>query len=308
MIREQVITNFTKLTNFPMTEFLAEAKTFFSEDVNEIVNFFKGHSNFLDKQKVKRLNSLAEKAIIITNFFYEKKGVMKTVDYWELLDTVEEIKSKLQYYQNISKYLRSSIVKGVSRSGVVFDYTMNDQDTLESISKDFIGEKDHENDWTQHALDNDLKEQDWDIEGGEKLKLRKQLFQSNLVTSIIDNTIGEKIYGKDIKRLIELKDNDLVVLNYRETVNQTVDTLSVLKKGDIPEFPDLGIDPSLYTGENYSQLNFISISRELKRIFSSDDLFKDFEIVDIRHEEGDVFIEYKVNTKYEMTIIKNITL
>lgn len=308
MIKEQVITNFTKLTNFPMAEFLTESKIFFTEDVNEIVNFFKGYTNFLDKQKVKKLNSLSEKSIVITNFFYEKKGVMNTVDYWELLDTIEEIKSKLQYYQNISKFLRSSVINGVSRSGVVFDYTMNNQDTLEGISKDFIGEDDYENDWTKHALDNDLKEEDWDIEGGENLKLRKQLFQRDLVTSMIDNTIGERIYGKDIKRLFELKDDDLVVLDYKETVQQTVDTLSVLKKGDIPEFPDLGIDSSLYKGTNYSQLNFVSIGRELKRIFSSDDLFKDFEVIDIRHEQGDVFIEYKVDTKHEMTIIKNIAI
>jgi len=308
MIKPKVIQNFIDLTNYPLGEFLVESKRFFKEDVNDIVLFFRGYVNFIDKQKVKKLNQLAENSLIITNFFYEKKGVMNTVDYWELLDKVEDIRGKLQYYQNISKYLRSSLINGISRSGVVFDYTMNDQETLEGITKDFIEEEAYENRWVDQALDNDLKENDWDIEGGKNLKLRKQLFQRNLVTSMIDNTVGERIYGKDIKRLIELKDGDLVVLGYKETVQQTVDTLSILKKGDIPEFPNLGLDGSLYKGENYSQLNFKSIARELKRIFSSDDLFKDFEVIDIRHEEGDVFIEYRVNTKFDLVIIRNITL
>ncbi len=306
MISKKVIEKFQNLTGYGLAQYLQDTNKFFKDDVSEIVNFFSGRNNFLDKERVKELNRLAEHALIITDFFYYKKGVMNTVDYWELLEGIETIKTKLNYFQNISKYLRSSIINGVTRAGVVFDYTLKSGETLEQASKNFLEENDYENEWTRSAIENDLKEIDWDIKGSTSLKLRKQLFQTNLVTSMIDNTIGERIYGRDIKRLLTFQDNDLEVLGYRETVEQTTDILSTLSKNDIPEFPNLGLNANLYKGQNYSQLNYKSIARELKRTFASDDLFKDFEIKDIKFEEGDIFIEYKIDTKYELTIIKNI--
>lgn len=308
MISSAVIEKFIKLTNYPMDKFLVETESFFKSDLPTIVNFFKGYSNTLDKKKIENLNKLTENAIIITNLFHQKKGVMKTVDFWELLNRIEDIKSKLKYSQNISKYLRSSIVSKANKAGFAFDYTLSNQQTLESVTDGILEEGDYDNSWANQALDNDLKEQDWDINGGKNLILRKQIFQSNLVTTMIDNTIGERIYGRDIKKLLEYKDDDLLVLGYKETVYQTADILSKLTKGDIPEFKSIGLDLELYKGNNFSQLNYPSITRELQRNFATDDLFKDFEIKNIRYEEGEIFVEYQVDTKYELVIIENVSL
>ncbi len=304
----ETIERFTSLTRYPLTEFLTEARDFFRNDLAGIVSFFKGDINFLDKEKVNRLNRLAENSIIVTNLFFEKRGILQTVDYWDLLDRVEDIKTRLQYSQNISKYLRSSILDGTNRSGFVFDYVLSNQQTLEDATDVILEETNFENSWSNQAIENDLQEIDWDIDGGKNLKLRKQLFQANLVTSMIDNTIGERIYGRDIKRLFEYENDDLRVLGYKETVFQTVDILGGLKKGDIPEFKNIGMESDIYTGANVSQLNYPSIVREMRKLFETDDLFSDFSIRDIRYENGDVSIEYEVNTKFELTIIRNASL
>jgi hypothetical protein len=57
-----------------------------------------------------------------------------------------------------------------------------------------------------------------------------------------------------------------------------------------------------------SQLNFPSIVRELKRNFKTDDLFENFEIKNFKIQDGDIHIEYKVDTKYDLVIIKNVTI
>jgi hypothetical protein len=308
MITNKILSDFKRKTNYPLGDFFIEAKLFFEKDYNNFVLFFSGKTNLLDKTSIKRLNKLSEQSLVISNLFLYKKNLMKTIDYWELLEGFENIKTKLETTINISKYSRSSVIANQSKSGFAFDYNLVSEQTLENVSRTILKESSFENDWINIAMDNDLKEIDYDISGGNPIKLRKKLLQANLVTSMIDNTIGEKIYGRDIKRFFSYKDDDLESLGYKETAFQTSEILSQLENGDIPEFPELGLNPQFYKGVNTSQLNYPSIIREIKRNFSTDDLFVGFEIKSIKLDHDDIQIEYKVETKYELVIIKNITI
>lgn len=308
MVNKIVFDKFKDITQYPIDIYFLEAREFFQKDYPAMVSFFSGRTNMLDKSHITRLNKLTEQSMVIANLFYLKKRLMGTVDFWELLDSFEEVKTKLWTAMNISKYLRSSILANKSKAGFVFPYDLKPEQTLENISRMVLQETDFENSWTDIALENDLKEIDYDVLEGKHLNLRKRLFQADLVTSMIDNTIGERIYGKDIKRLFKFANNDLEVLGYKDTVFQTVEILSGLERGDVPEFPELGINSQFYKGVNMSQMNYPSVVREMKRNFASDNLFRDFEIKSFKLEEGDIYIEYKVNTKYDLVIIKNTTI
>lgn len=301
------IEEFQEKTKFPLANFLVDSNQFFTSDFPHIVNFYNGNSKTLDRSHIKKLNTLSEQASYILQYFKERKQAFNTVDYWELLDMIEDIKIKFNTSKNISKYLRSSIVDGTDKAGFVYDARMSRNETLEDISFNQL-QKSGENDWLDIAFENDLKEVDYDVQGGTQLKLRKQLFQSNLVTSMIDNTIGEKIYGKDIKKSFQYKDDDLETLGYKDTVYQSVEILAKLSKGDIPEYRSLGLRKNIYKGSNFSRLNYSSIVREMNKNFASDDLFTDFVVKELRYEQGDVYIEYQVNTKYDLVVIKNIYL
>lgn len=305
---ENTIEIFQNKTNFPLADFLVEANSFFSNEFNDIVNFYSGNKNTLDRSQIKKLNSLSEKAIYLQRIFRDNKNKFNTVDFWELLDIIEDIKVKLSTSQNMSKYLRSTINNSVDKkNGFVFDTILENQETLEDINLKKL-KNTYEEDWFDIALENDLKEIDWDISGGKELKLRKKIFQSDLVTSMIDNTVGEKIYGRDIKKKLTFEDDDLKSLDYKETVNQTVEILASLNKGDIPEYREIGIPIGLYKGSNFSRLNYSSIVRELNKNFSTDDLFSNFNVLEMEYKEGDLYIKYEVNTKYELVIIKNIRI
>lgn len=300
--------NFYKLTNYKVNFFVADVLDFFKKDFPQIVEFYKGNAKFIDKKRIKKLNSLTEESIKVTSIFKDYKNIMGTVDYWELLVLIEELKSKLKYGQNISKYLRSSLIKEKVQSGYAFNHDMTVEQTLENVSKNILDKNDFNNQWVEIAIENDLREVDWDIDGGTKLELRDNSFQANLVTSMIDNTIGDRIYGKDLKKLLEFEDDDLLVLGYKETVFQTVDILSRLAKNDIPEFPSMGLNASVWKGTNISRLNFPLIARELRAVFNTDDLFQNFKIRKIEYKEGDLFIEYEVNTKRDLVIINSVTI
>ena len=305
---ENTIEIFQNKTKFPLADFLVEANSFFSNEFNDIVNFYNGNKNTLDRSQIKKLNSLSEKALYLQRIFRDNKSKFNTVDFWELLDIIEDIKVKLSTSQNMSKYLRSTINNSLDKNnGFVFDTVLENQETLEDVNLKKL-KNTYEEDWFDIALENDLKEIDWDISGGKELKLRKKIFQSDLVTSMIDNTVGEKIYGRDIKKKLTFENDDLKSLDYKETVNQTVEILASLNKGDIPEYREIGIPIGLYKGSNFSRLNYSSIVRELNKNFSTDDLFSNFNVLEMEYKEGDLYIKYEVNTKYELVIIKNIRI
>jgi len=308
MVDSKVILKFKKVANYPIDQFLIESKSFFEVDFPKMVDFFGGKADFLDKKHLKKLKDLLNESAKLENIFILRKKLMTTSDFWELLDLFEDVKTKLETANNISKYLRSSIIANKNKAGLVVDYTLASEQTLENVSRTFLNQNSFENDWTNIAIENNLKEVDYDIKGDTTVKVRRRVFQNDLVTSMIDNTIGEKIYGKDIYKVFTYEENDLKSLGYKETAFQSTDILAELEKGDIPEFPGIGLNMSFYKGINLSQLNYPSITRELKNNFSTDDLFKDFEIKSLKTMEDNILIEFKVSTKYELVLIKNVAI
>lgn len=304
MINEKTIKKFNSISGYDITNFFFSSQRFFKIGYPVIEKFYNGDLKFIDKKYFVGLDNLEKESNKIINIFKEKKRLMTTVDFWELIEMCEVIRTSLQRTQKLSKYLRSSIVKGKINRGFVFQYTMSAGETMEDVARNIIKTSDFQNYAQDIALDNDLREVDWDIDGGTVLELKDDSFQNDLVTSMLDNTVGERIYGMDVNRLMTIYDSDLDILGYKETVYQTVDILSQLSKSDIPEFPSLGLDGNIYKGINYSQLNYPSIVREMNKSFSTDDLFIDFQVTNISHEEGDLFVDFQVDTKYNLLVIK----
>lgn len=308
MINNALIQKFNKISGYDINTFFQASIRFFQVGYPKIEQFYNGNVKFIDKKYFVGLDNLERESLKVTSIFKEKKELMKTVDFWELLDAAEDIRTALQRTQKLSKYLRSSIVKGKVSRGFVFQYIMSAGETLEDVSRNVLRDSDFQNNAQSIALENDLREVDWDISGGTNLSLTNDVFQNDLVTSMIDNTIGEKIYGLDLNKHLNFVDDDLDVLGYEETAHQSVLIMSTLSKGDIPEFPYMGINGNVYKGVNFSQMNYPSIVREMTRVFSTDDLFIDFKVTELSHVNGDLYINFEVNTKYNLLIIKSVTL
>lgn len=308
MITVDQFLEFEKKTNFPIIVLLSETKTFLRLNYPKIVDFYKGDSKSIDKENFEKLSDLISRTEKCIEIFNNNKKVFDGSQYWEILVSLEDLKLRFYTITNLSKFLRSSIIKTSTKSGYLVSVTLQDGQTLEDVSDRVLNDEDYDNNWVDIAMNNDLKEQDWDISGGKEILVRKRVFQSDLVTTFVDNTIGNKIYGRDFNSKIEFFEDDLLTLNEEETLNQSVETLSRLTKNDIPEERSIGMNSDIYKGTNYSQLNFPTIAKDLKKTFRSDDLFEDITILDISHEDGDIFIKFEVGTKIGDVLIKNITL
>jgi len=296
MFTQDTLDNFKKITGINVNNLLSNFVYFVNNSYPNIVDYYAGRLSQPDQDSFNLLNKLTidfDNTILI---FDINKRRFKTIDYWDLLDNLEDIKIKLSTITNISKYLRSSIAKGNYNTGVVYEQTLNYNQTLENVST-VLGSESPQNDWVNIALNNDLKEESYNTNGGNMLSITFDR-NPNLLSmdSVIDNIVGEKMYGKDIYKNIGFENDDLKVLSYIDTVKQAIDTKINLKKGDVPEFPDDGY--SNIVGSDIGAIQFPVLFRQLADVFAKDDSLTGFTLKNVNINKDTVLLDFEVNTRY----------
>ena len=297
MFNSNTILNFEKLTKFPLVKYFDDVDIFFKIGFVNISNFYSGRIDKINTKYVDDLFELIKRSSSLSEVFKNNKNKLQTVDYWELIEYIEEIRSKLYTAKNIDKYLRSSRSDNGFNSGYKHNYVLDNSETFEDISLNVLGDKDYDNSWSKIALDNDLKENQYNTSGNKNITIYKEMLVVGLVTSVVDNMQDKKIYGKDIKNKFKYDNDDLVVLNYDDTLTQTINIYSNLSTGDIPQFRSLGINKKLYVGSNVGEFSYSSVIRDFKKTFLNDDLFKEVNVTLIKLEQDNFYFEYNVLTK-----------
>jgi len=293
--RQISIDEFEKITQFKLSQYLIRVNLFFSNDYIKISNWFSGKLSNPPAQSFKNLRRLIYESDVISQLTTENKNRFNKTYFWDLLENLDDIKEQILKASKLSKYMRSAITNTGYSDGLEIEYTTNKYDTLESIQRKEVSYDDFDNQWIKIAMRNDLKEEQYDTEGGESLRLPTTV--GNLfLESVVDNLIDDRMYGADFNRKITFKDDDIEVLSYKETAIQAVEILVSVRKGSVPEFPELGITEELVVGTNASSLAFPIIQRQLNQLFSTDDTLLDFSVVNTAFVDDAVFITFSVNT------------
>lgn len=298
----QAAIKFQELTRYDLSKFINDCSVFLKSGYTQISDFYAGRTSRIKTEVTNEHKRLLLESDYVIMQFGNNSQKLESSEFWHLLEFCENVRSKLQTIDNLSRYLRSSRTDTKFSQGFAHPYTVSDQQTLENISDNVLLDTNEEDDWVDIAQKNDLKETDWDIDGGTNITLYREKFKSNFVTSVIDNMVGEKIYGMDIDRNITFEGDDLKVLGYHETVYQAVDILSNVRRGEIPEFKNLGVNASMFVGSNISAFSYDAIVRQLSTSFNTDDLFINFKITKMEIVQDSFHITFEVNTKYKLLV------
>ena len=117
----------------------------------------------------------------------------------------------------------------------------------------------------------------------------------------------ENLYGKDIKKKIEILDGDIATLYGEESLLQTIDTIFSTNKGSIIEFPEDGFDSNLI-GSNTNVFNYTSLFRNLMNMLQKDDRFQTIELIDINKQDDYVSMQIQLKTKLGNLFQQSIVL
>jgi hypothetical protein len=295
--------NFYRITGYNLESFFKRFADFISENSGSVINYYSGGS--LDNSSFSELEYLSKESKKISPLFERYGQNFTFLGYWELLDQFTEIQTSIYTFENMSRWMRSSRLNRFD-SGVKIDRKIRQGETVELIAEE-SGYISPQNDWVNVSIDNQLVEEEYTADGGKVISV---VFQNNAnfnIDNIIDSLVGKNILGKDIKRKISFINNDLDVVVYEDSIEQTLNTILGTVKGSIPEFKDDGVDSEM-VGTNINTIQYPSMFRSLLSMFQKDGRWTEISLLDVKREDDNAFMKLECKTILQDSIITNISV
>lgn len=301
---------FEEKTKYPLSDFFNKYTEFISNDYIDLVGYYKGDSVENPVSLFNNLNSLIQEYSKLNDIVQINRDIFNTTAYWDLIDLIDNTGIEIKTLTKLSKWLRSSITNSRYLEDTETKYVLGQNENLEGLAKR-MGYNDEQKVWLDLAQRNDIKEEDYNFEGGNILMLVVKSFSDNIyINSVVDNLTGEKVYGLDLSKKLSFNadEEDLNILDYKETILQAANILINLSKGSVPEFPSDGIQTDLIIGNNIGSVTYPTIFRQLYSTFAKDDTFKQLGIEAITQQVDGITIGLLIKTKLNEIFTENINL
>lgn len=306
-LTKDILDEFKKITGTDVGLFFSNAIAFFTVDYNRIVAYYSGSRVVVDKGVFDNFDNLRKDCSNIFAIFHSLNKSLNNLKWWTVLEFVEQIDSRLNTLEVINKWSRSSL-KNVGYSPFYqVDYLTKQNQTLERVVKDILNDEDQD-DWYDLAISNNLREEDYTLSGGTDLKLNLPIINNGIqVDSVVAVMVGKAIYGNDVYKKIQFDtvNNDLTVLNYDDTIVQSVNILAFLKMNDNPAAPNDGLQREVAVGGTRAIMNFPVIQRQMAATFATDDTLKNFTITSMSVDQDGLLINFEVTTRLNEIVPNN---
>lgn len=298
-----IFDDFKNITNYDIENFLNNYVSFIENEYNDIDAFFIGKRNDLDRVSVSVFKNIKSECEIILSLFSLYKESFKKGEFIDLLINIEDINERLTSIDNLPRWYRTNISVSNYSNTVNLDYILGQNQTIESLIALYNGT---ETDFNKISVNNNAIEEN--VIDGFRVNLQLKKTTLNSIESVIDSLNNESIYGLDLDRNIELIDNDLLNLNYKNTIVQLIDILMGLKINDNPEYPEDGINPSILIGNPIKTINSPIILRQINSVFNQEDVIKSISLKEITSQQDAAFYSFTVETKLGETFTQQLTL
>ena len=294
--------NFQNITKFDLRQYFIDYRDFLTNDFPDVSNYYAGKTETIDAAKIKRLKDLITRSRNLLQQFSTFATKFSNVGFWELQQYCQDLNETIERITKLPKYNRVSKSPRGYKPYIQASYSVGGMRTMEDVARE-IGETTTE---SELILNNDLEEENYDIDKLSNINALVNNTSGVVVDTILETPVGNRVYGRDIQRKIEIEGNDLKIVEWEDNVEQKVEILLMLEQGDIPEMPNLG--RAVIEGSNYRDYNYTELLTDLRNVFYQDDLFAYLGITDVSYKDGDISVNVEVNTKYIYSTTKTITL
>ena len=296
----QICNEFQNITKFDLLSFFTQYRDFLQNEFSYLDNYYAGKTETIDISIVKNFNNLLLSSHTLIKTFSTFSSKLGSVGYWELLQYCQNLNDTLERITKLPKYHRTSKSPRGYKPFIQVESSVGSYRTMQDVADDIGGLTDIE-----LILNNDLEERDYDIVEMSPVNALVDNSTAIVVTTILEPPVGERVYGKDINRKITFTNNDLQIVKYKENVEQKIEILLGMIKGETPEYPTLGFNAP---GQSYNAYSYPELIKDLKYNFSIDDLFDSVEIESIEFKNGDITMTCSIKTKYIYTTTRALKL
>lgn len=236
------------------------------------------------------LDDLVARYREITKRIGLRRDRLQGLQIFEIVDQIENVRSVLRSFDNYSRWMKSSFVKGRFTDSAEIIYVLKQNQTIENLALS-AGYSSGEDGFLDLTYRNKIRERDYDLNGGLTFKFAYQNEQRIQLDTVIDNMTGDNLMGKDINKKLQLIDDDLLYLSPQDTFIQTCEIFTALTKNSNPEFPVQGFNKESLTNRNGLNNMLPIFVRQMYSIVSSDDTVASFSIKSVSIENDALRIE-----------------
>jgi hypothetical protein len=292
---KNTLDDFQSITGFDVSQYYSDFTSFMQSDYNYLVDYFSGTTTTIQASSFKSLQDLLKRKDNLFSLFTHAKNRLNNLKYWDLLSQIEDIDSTLMTVNSISKWLRSPKTNTSYSSSIEVNIGLRQGNTLEKFNQNVLKSENYQNDWIKTKLRNNLREEDYDLDGGNLLAVTFSTSGQLFINSVVDNINGDNILGIDIAQKLQFVNDDLLALSYIDTYKQSILILSSLQVGDDPYDASKGIDKNA-AGNNVATLSIPVILRQMSANFSTDDTIKSFLVTSISRQSDGIYIIFVVTS------------
>ena len=294
---------FQEITKFDLYSYFQDYADFMQNQYPDVRAYFAGTNESVNAAYMERLSSLSRRGDDLMKMFDAFGPKLGNVGYWELEVYCQDLNDTIKKIEILPKFLRTSKTPRGYKPFVQLDFNVGGLKDFKDIASQL-----NSDDITEESLilGNDFEESDYEIDTLKKAKTFYQNTRNVVVKTILEEPVGNKVYGRDILRKITFEDNDLKVVEYEDNVLQKVDILCELVQGDVPEFPTLGRRKT--AGEDWGNYSYPELVRDLQATFMQDDLIDIVTVDNIMVENSDIFMTLNIQTKYVYSQKQTITI
>jgi hypothetical protein len=304
---ETIIIEFEKVTKYPLTQFLTEYRDFMLNSYPAVNRYFSGETESIDNSHLVILKNLTSKCKDILAQFKNFANKFSTCGYWELMDYIDDLNNTIEKINKLPKFRRTSLTKRGYRPYIQVSGNVGGLRTVEDVANSVKEINKDNTNWIDLMLNNDLNEADWEIDELKPINVFINNKIDIVVTTILDQPIGKRIYGKDINRKITFVYNDLSILEYQDNIEQKSDILLELNRGDVPENMLFGKNIRLL-GTTVKQFSYPEIVNNITNNFLQNDLFEYVSVKSFTFENGNMTMTVEIKTKYDYKTEKKIVI
>ena len=305
---EAIVYEFEQVTKYPLLDFLNEYRLFMLNSYPIVYRYFSGEISSIDNVHLNSLSNLTKECKILEVQFKNFSSKFSTCGYWELMELTETLNTAIEKINKFPKFLKTSKTKYGYQPYVQVDSTVGGLRTMEDVANSVKNVSGENTDWVDLMVSNDLNEGDWEIDELKPISVFINNKIDIVVTTVLDQPIGERIYGKDINKRISFENNDLSTVKFIDNVNQKCVILLELNRGDVPENPLFGKDMGLIGGSTMKQFSYPILVENIESTFMQNDLFEYVNVQDFAFDNGDITLSCDIKTKYSYKTTQTIVI
>lgn len=299
-----IANKFQEITKFDLYQYFVDYADFMRNQYSSIHAYYSGRSESINGDYVNNLNNLVKRSDDLLKLFITFGPKMGNVGYWELQNYCQDLYDTIKKVTLLPKYLRTSKTPRGYKPYVQIDFTIGGMSDFRDIAQRI-----NSNEITEESLilGNDFEEEDYEIN---ELKNAKAFIENQnrgiVVKTILEEPVGNKVYGRDINRNIGFSNNDLNIVEWEDNVLQKVEVILEMVQGDVPEMPNMGRRKTM--GDNFSNYSYPELVRDVQGSFLQDDLFDSVDFEDISINNGDIYATVNIVTKYIYGVKRTIKI